>query len=276
MAGRAVPLLLLAIPGAFFTAFFLAPMAVVVGASFTDGNGVPSLANYAHILLDSYHWDVLLVTLRIATATTLICVLLGTPLAYYLVNGFRWQTERRICIVLVVLPLFTSNIVRSFGWMILLGRNGLVNNALLEIGLVERPLRFLGTETGILIGLVYILLPFIVLSAGNALAAVDPALEDASADLGATPAATFRNVTVPLCLPGLMAGSIMVFTLAMSAYVTPALLSSGRVTVFPMLIFQQYSTVFNVHYGGALSATLLVLTVILVGVANRLGEGPRL
>lgn len=273
MSRRVAPLLLLAVPGAFFVAFFAAPLAVVVVASLTNASGALSLANYARIVLDGYHWDVLLLTVRLAAVTTLICMLLGTPLAHYLVRGLRWELARRICVILVVLPLFTSNIVRSFGWMVLLGRNGLVNEALVSAGLLARPFRFLGSETGILIGLVYILLPFIVLAAGNAIAAVDPALEEASADLGASLTATFRTVTLPLCLPGLVAGAIMVFTLALSAYVTPALLSGGRVTVFPMLIFQQYSTVFDVHYGGALGMTLLVLTVAMVGLASRLGEG---
>ncbi len=134
---------------------------------------------------------------------------------------------RRICVILLILPLFTSNIVRSFGWMVLLGRNGLVNDALVAAGLLERPMRLLGTELAILIGLVYILLPLVVIALGNALAEIDEGLEHASADLGGGPLATFVHVTFPLCLPGLVAGAIMVFTLAVSAYVTPALLSGG-------------------------------------------------
>jgi putative spermidine/putrescine transport system permease protein len=113
-----------------------------------------------------------------------------------------------------------------------------------------------------------VLVPFVVLAVGNALAKVDTSLEQASEDLGATPTATFWHVTLPLSVPGLVAGAIMVFTLAVSAYVTPALLSGGRVTVLSMLIFQQYSTVFNFPYGGALSAVLLVLTLLLVALAG--------
>ncbi|MBK1836740.1 ABC transporter permease [Azospirillum sp. YIM B02556] len=267
---RALPLL--AAPVAFFVAFFAVPMVVVLSSSLMAG-GAPSLANYARVLLDQYHWDVLAVTFRIAALTTLAVTLLGYPLAYYLVRVVSSNALRRSCVILLLLPLFTSNIVRSFGWMILLGRNGLVNDTLVGVGLLERPVRFLGTETGIVIGLVYILLPFIVLAVGNALATVDPTLEEASADLGSSPFTTFWTVTFPLCLPGLIAGVIMVFTLAASAYVTPALLSGGKITVFPMLIFQQYSTVFDVHYGGALSITLLVFTLVLVALAGRIGNG---
>ncbi len=276
MSGTLRPVLLLcALPAAFFVAFFLAPMAVVLIASLTTAAGQPTFAHYLRILADTYHWDVLWVTFRIGALTTLVCVLIGYPLAWYLVRIVKWRPWRRFCVILLVVPLFTSNIVRSFGWMVLLGRNGLVNDGLIGLGLIERPMRFLGTELGILIGLVYILLPFIVLAVGNALAKVDPALEHASADLGATPAGTFRTIIFPLSLPGLMAGAVMVFMLAVSAYVTPALLSGGRITVFSMLIFQQYSSVFDFNYGGALSITMLVLTLALVAIAGRLSEPRR-
>ena len=272
-AARLSLALLLAAPVSFFVAFFVAPMGVVVLASLTDAKAPGlSLAQYAKVLLDQYHWDVLLVTFRIAGLTTLLCILLGYPLAWYLVRTVGPAALRRLCVILLILPLFTSNIVRSFGWMVLLGRNGLINDALVGAGLLERPMRFIGSELAILIGLVYILLPLVVIALGNALAEIDEGLEHASADLGGGPLATFVHVTFPLCLPGLVAGAIMVFTLAVSAYVTPALLSGGRITVFPMLIFQQYSAVFDFNYGGALSVTLLVLTLALVGIAGRFGE----
>jgi putative spermidine/putrescine transport system permease protein len=120
--------------------------------------------------------------------------------------------------------------------------------------------------------MVYVLLPFVVLGVGNALSRVDPACEQASSDLGASPAATFWHVTFPLTLPGVAAGAIMVFTLAVSAYVTPALLSGGRITVLSMLIFQQYSATFDFQYGGALSVVLLVFTLAMVALASRVGE----
>lgn len=266
---RDVPWLLLAAPLLFFVAFFAAPLVVVFLASVAapKGGGL-TLAHYARVLLDAYHWDILWLTIRIALITTLVSVLLGYPLAYYLVRILELKWLRRLCIIMLVIPLFTSNIVRSFGWMVLLGRVGLVNETLTGAGLIERPIRFLGSELGIIIGLVYILLPFIVLTTGNAIAAIDRRLEDAAADLGATPAATFRTVTLPLSLPGLISGAVIVFTLAVSAYVTPALLSSGRVTVFSMLIYQQYASVFDFHYGGALSMTLLAATLALIWVAG--------
>ncbi|VFR44668.1 Spermidine Putrescine ABC transporter permease component PotB (TC 3.A.1.11.1) [plant metagenome] len=263
--------LLLGAPVVFFTAFFLAPLAVVALASVTSDSGGFTASHYLRILGDRYHWDVIAVTFRIGALTTVFCLLVGYPLAWYLVRVVRWQAWRRACVIMLVVPLFTSNIVRSFGWMVLLGRNGLVNDTLTGLGLADRPVRLLGTETGILIGMVYILLPFVVLAVGNALARVDRSVEQASADLGASPTATFWHVTFPLTLPGLVAGAIMVFTLSVSAYVTPALLSGGRLSVLSMLIFQQYSSVFDFHYGGALSVVLLALTLVLVALAGRIG-----
>jgi len=257
------PLVMMAAPIVFFTAFFLAPLAVVLLASLTspETHGV-SLANYVRVLADQYHWGVILVTFRIACLSTLACLLLGYPLAWYLVRVVRWGPWRRICVILLVVPMLTSNIVRSFGWMVLLGRWSCHRR---RTGQSERII-------GILIGMVYVLLPFVVLAVGNALAQVDPAVEQASADLGASPAETFRYVTLPLTLPGVVAGAIMVFTLAVSAYVTLALLSGGRVTVLSMLIFQQYSATFDFHYGGALSIVLLVFTLVMVALAGRVGE----
>jgi putative spermidine/putrescine transport system permease protein len=270
------PGLLLAAPVLFFAAFFLAPLAVVALASVTSSEPGLSLTTqqYLRVLADQYHWDVILTTFRLAFFTTLVCVILGYPLAWYLVRVVRWQAWRRFCVILLVVPLFTSKIVRAFGWMVLLGRNGLVNQALVGMGAADRPVRFIGTELGILIGMVYVLLPFVVLAVGNALARVDPACEHASADLGASPTATFFHITWPLTLPGVMSGAIIVFTLAVSAYVTPALLSGGRISVLSMLIFQQYSSVFDFHYGGVLSMVLLVFTLILVALANRAATLP--
>jgi putative spermidine/putrescine transport system permease protein len=271
---KLTPVLLLFVAVSFFMAFFIAPLAVVLLASFTqnaDANAF-TFSHYIQILADRYHWDVIRVTFRIAFLTTIISLILGYPLAWYLVRIVQWRSWRRVCVILLVIPLFTSNIVRSFGWIILLGRNGLINQTLVSSGLMDRPLRLLGTETGILIGLVYILLPFVVLATGNALAKVDAHLEQASKDLGGSSFATFLHVTLPLTLPGVISGSIIVFSLAVSAYVTPALLSGGRITVLSMLIFQQYSSVFDFNYGGALSIVLLVMTLCMIGLAARMGE----
>lgn len=264
---------LTALPLLFFSAFFLVPLVVVfISSLLSNETGGWTLLNYTQILADQYHWEVILTTFRLGAMTTVICLLLGYPLAWYLVRIVKSKLWRRVCIVILIVPLFTSNVVRSFGWMILLGRTGMVNNALTGIGLIDRPVIFIGTELGILIGLVYILLPFAVLSIGSVLSRIDQSLEFASRDLGASPGTTFFHITFPQSLPGVVSGAVMVFALAVSAYVTPALLSGGRVTVLSMLIYQQYSAVFNFNYGGALSIVLLALTLTLIGFANRVGR----
>ncbi|WP_160006061.1 ABC transporter permease [Rhizobium sp. 18055] len=266
------PLLLLGLPVAFFTAFFVAPMMTVLISSLTSPTSGLTFAHYARILLDEYHWEILVTTTRLAVFTTVICLIVGYPLSYFLVNVVKNAALRRICIVMLVLPLFTSNIVRSFGWMVLLGRRGLLNDGLLGLGITEVPMRLLGTETGVLIGLVYIHLPFIVIAVANSLARIDESLGHAACDLGAGKWTIFGTITLPLSITGIVAGSLMVFALSMSAYVTPALLGSGQITMFSMLIFQQYSTVFDFNFGGALSITLLVLTLIIVSLSNRFGK----
>lgn len=262
---------LLLIPVLFFSCFFLFPLGVVLVSSLQADDGF-SLLHYAEILLDQYHWSVIWVTVKLGIYTTLICAVLGYPLAWFIVRLVPSQACKRALVILLLVPLFTSNIVRSFGWMVLLGRNGFLNKTLQDVGVIDSPLRLLGTEAGILIGLVYILLPFMVISLGASISNMDRSLEYASRDLGANPLQTFWFINLPQTLPGLASGSMMVFALAVSAYVTPALLSGGRVTLLSMLIFQQYSTVFNFNYGGALSIVLLVATLALVAFANRLGR----
>ncbi len=269
---KLTPMLLLALPVLFFVAFFVAPLCTVFLSSITDGKGDFTFAHYAHILFDGYHWDILVVTLKLSLLTTLFCILLGYPLAYFLVNVVGNGKLRRICVVLLVLPLFTSNIVRSFGWIVLLGRRGLINDGLTGLGIIDFPMRFLGTETGILIGLIYINLPFVVIAVANTLAKIDRSYSQAASDLGAGKWAIFRTITFPLSVPGMIAGALIVFSLSVSAYVTPALLGGGRITMFSMLIFQQYSSVLDFHFGGALSITLLVFTLLIVSVANFVGK----
>jgi len=266
------PVLLLSFPLAFFAAFFVAPMLTVFLSSLTNAQGDLTFSHYARILVDEYHWDILAVTLRLSLLTTAICIVLGYPLAYFLVNVVGNGLVRRLCIVLLVLPLFTSNIVRSFGWIVLLGRRGLLNDALMSLGLTELPTRFLGTQTGILIGLVYIHLPFVVIAVANSLAKIDSSLGHAASDLGAGKWAIFGTITLPLSLPGVVAGTLLVFALSISAYVTPALLGGGQITMFSMLIFQQYNSVLDFHFGGALSVTLLIFTLAIVMLANAIGK----
>lgn len=255
---------LLGIPIAFLVAFFVVPFLVVVVSSLHTKEGAWTIANYAKALSDLYYWDTLLLTFRLSLVVTLTALLVGYPLAYYMIYVLKSRTIRRLFYVVVVTPLFTSNIVRSFGWMVLLGRRGMINDALVGMGLVEHPLPLLFSETSIVIGLSYIMTPFMVLTVSGVLQNIDRSLEEAAQDLGASSLMTFLKVTLPLSMPGIIAGSLIVFTLSVSAYVTPSILSGGKKIVMSMLIFQQYGSVFDFNFGATLAITLLITTIVLV------------
>lgn len=252
-------------PIAFFVLFFLAPFGQLIIESFTRQDGGATLANYAAVLTDAYYWRALFNTLLISLCVTVVCFLLGYPLAYFIVFHVRRAWMRRLIYVLLMTPLFTSNIVRAFGWIVILGRRGIVNSSLLAVGLIEAPLDILYSNLSIIIGLSYILLPVIVLSVCSVLQSIDRSLVEAARDLGARPSRAFLSVTFPLSLPGVIAGSIIVFALSVSAYVIPSILSGGRVMVTPILIFQQYTATFRPDIGATLSVVLLAVTLLLIG-----------
>ena len=256
--------LLIGVPLAFLAAFFVAPFLVVALNSLWTKQGAWTLDNYARAFGDLYYWGTLGLSFKLSLWVTLVTFVVGYPLAYYVAYTIQSRAVRRLCYVVIVTPLFTSNIVRAFGWMVLLGRRGVINDSLLGLGLIERPLPLLFSELGIVIGLSYIMLPFMVLTVAAVLQNIDRTLEDAALDLGATRFVTFLKVTFPLSLPGVIAGSLIVFTLSVSAYVTPSILSGGKSIVMSILIFQQYASVFNFQFGATLAVTLLVTTLILV------------
>jgi putative spermidine/putrescine transport system permease protein len=270
---RAWLVALVGLPVAFLMAFFVVPFGLVLVESFRSETGAWTLAQYRKALGEAYYWDTLFVTFRISLWVTLISFLVGYPLAYFIVRVVRRRAIRRLIYIIVVTPLFTSNIVRAFGWIVLLGRRGLVNQALVGVGLADRPLPLLYGEFSIVLGLSYIMLPFMVLTIASVLQNIERSLEDAARDLGAGAWAAFARVTFPLSLPGVIAGSLIVFTLSVSAYVTPSILSGGRQTVMSMLIFQQYGAILNFPFGAALSVILLATTLALVmaylGVLDR-------
>jgi len=273
---RGWALVLLGPPLAFIIAFFIVPFLVLAVSSVHAEDGAWTFANYAMALLDFYYWNTLLLTFKLSLWVTLVALLLGYPLAYYTTHVLRSRLVRRFLYIIVVTPLFTSNIVRSFGWMVMLGRRGIVNETLTGLGLIERPLPLLFTQTSIVIGLSYIMTPFMVLTVASVLQNIDRSLEEAARDLGAGRFATFTTVTLPLSLPGIIAGSLIVFTLSVSAYVTPSIMSGGKSVVMSMLIFQQYTSVFDFNFGATLAVTLLITTIALVlGYLLVVERGPR-
>ena len=255
--------LLLVGPIGFFLLFFVIPFAQLVKESLFGPQGW-TLDNYTSVLTDAYYWKALVDTLVISLLVTLVSFLAGYPLAYFMIFHLRSAALRRLIYVVLVTPLFTSNIVRAFGWIVILGRRGMVNAGLLALGAVEAPVDLLYNKASIIIGLAYILLPLMVLTVCSILQSIDRSLIDAARDLGASPSVAFFSVTLPLSLPGVVAGSIIIFALSASAYVIPSILSGGREIVMSMLIFQQYMATFRHDVGATLSVVLLVVTLALI------------
>jgi putative spermidine/putrescine transport system permease protein len=257
--------LLLLGPLAFFALFFAGPFLLLALESLVGKGGALTAENYSNVLTDAYYWQALARTLLISLYVTVFCFVAGYPVAYYLTFHLRSAWLRRFIYILLVTPLFTSNIVRAFGWIVILGRRGFVNTALQSVGVIESPLDLLYSQFSIVVGLGYILLPVMVLTICSVLQNVDRTLIEAARDLGARPSVAFAAITFPLSLPGVVAGSIIVFALSVSAYVIPSILSGGREVVMSMLIFQQYTATFRPEIGATLSIVLLVVTLLLIG-----------
>lgn len=264
--GRFEAFLLLAGPVLFILLFFVIPLLVMGAASFQTKAGVFTAAQYAKVATDGYYWRVLRDTFEIALWIMLFVFIFGYAIAYYLTFYVHSRLWRRLIYLMLVTPLFTSNIVRTFGWIVLLGRKGIVNETLLNAGIIAAPLQLIFNRVGVIIALAYILLPFMVLIIGSVLQNMNRSLLDAAHDLGARPIVAFLKVTFPLSLPGVIAGSLIVFTLSVSAYVTPSIMSGGRLNVMAMLIFDQYMVIFDYNLGATLAIMLLAMTLLTMGI----------
>lgn len=263
LRAHAAPILLGAVPLLFVFSFFLYPLIRLFLTSFQGGD----FSGYERALTDSLYAGVLLDTLRLALVVTAICFVLAYPVAYLLSNASRvWAAIGFGCLLL---PFWTSVLVRTYAWMILLGRNGIVNRTLLDLGFVTEPLPLLYNETGVVIGMVHVLLPYMVLPIYSAVRKVDPAIPAAAAGLGASSFSIFWRIYLPLTLNGIFAGGVLVFVLSLGFFITPALLGGGRVIMIAVLIEQQVREALNWPFAAALSAVLLAATFAVYALAQR-------
>jgi putative spermidine/putrescine transport system permease protein len=252
-----------------FILFFILPFGVMAVLSVLSGNPVsnPDVAftwrHYERLFESDLYFDALVATLRIGAITTLIALAIGYPLAHWMAR-MRSRLGHALILMAVVAPLLTGVVVRTFAWMTLLGDRGVINTTLEWLALIERPVPLMYNEFGVIIGLVHIYVPFMVLTLVGVIGRIDRALEEAARGLGASRTRTFLEVTLPLSLPGIVAGSLLVFALAISAYVTPVLLGGSSVLTVPILIYQQVSASFNLGFAGALGAVLLAVALMLV------------
>ena len=256
-----------------FVLFFILPFGVMMLLSFLSGNPVsnPNVSftwrHYNRLVDSDLYFDALVATMRIGAITTLIALLIGYPLAHWMAR-MHSRVGHALLLMAVIAPLLTGIVVRTFAWMTLLGDRGVINITLQWLGLAEKPLPLMYNEFGVVLGLVHIYVPFMVLTLVGVIGRIDRTLEEAARGLGASRLMTFLEVTLPLSLPGILAGSLLVFALAISAYVTPVLLGGNNVLTLPMLIYQQVSASFNLGFAGALGTALLVVSLALVFAYN--------
>lgn len=251
----------------FLVVLFLWPVLRLMSLSVEGG----TLAPYEKALTDGLYVQVLLNTALIAAYVSAICLVLGYPVAYFLASSREpWTT---IGIVFVLLPFWTSILVRTYAWMVLLGRNGVINRFLLETGMIASPLPLLNNQTGVLIGMVHVLLPYMVFPLYAVMRRVDPGLLSAAEGLGAPGWQIFRRIYLPLTLPGVLAGVTLVFILSIGFFITPALLGGGRVIMIANLIESQVRQFLAWDFAAALSVVLLAMTLLVYFGLKRLFRG---
>ncbi len=225
-----------------------------------------TVANYVKFFTDPYYTAILWTTVRIAVTVTAACLLLGFPLAYVVA---RTQSRfKNLLIISIVLPLFVGNAVRAAGWMTVFGNKGFLNTALEWMGLIDKPIEIMFTEKAVVIGIIAVNLPFMVLTLQSVIESIDRAVEEAAFSLGAPPATMFRRVLWPLALPGILAGTILCFILAMNAYATPFLLGGPLFKMMAPLVYNQFTQQANWPFGGAIAFILMSVTLGLTLVAN--------
>ena len=236
-------------------ALFAVPLLRLLALSVEGG----SLVAYERALTSELYLRVIFETFKIAAIVTLLTLALGYPVAYVMATSGRvWQLAG---IAFVLLPFWTSILVRTYAWMVMLGRNGVVNRTLIGWGVIDSPLPLLNNLAGVLIGMVHVLLPYMILPVFNAVKNVDPNLVLAAEGLGAPRWRAFLRITLPLTMHGVAAGVTLVFTLSLGFFITPALLGGGRVVMVANLIEEQVRELLNWAFAGALSAILLALTL---------------
>jgi len=233
-----------------------------------------TLEFYRQVFRTPVYLTVIGLTFRTATIVTLLCLALGYPLAYVLAT-VRPRLAR-VLVIVVVLPFFTSIIVRTYAWMVLLGRNGIVNQYLIALGLAPAPLPLLYNAAGVVIGMTYVLLPLMVLTIWSVMRGIDPALVRAAHSLGASPAQAFRRIYLPLSAPGIAGGTLLVFLLSLGFFITPALMGGPSDVMIAMLIEREVEFTLNWSFASTLAVVLLVLTLAGFVVYNRLVRLERL
>ena len=259
-----------------FVGLLLVPLLLTLMLSFrvfSDTAGVTSaytLTNYWEVVSDPYYGTIFLRTAGLAFAVTLLSIVLGVPETIVLARMKRpWQS---LCLLIVLGPLLISVVVRTLGWQILLGNNGVLNNLLQSLHITSEPIRLVFTMTGMIIALTHVLVPFMVMSVWATMQKLDPQVEWAGRSLGGSPFAVFRRVVLPQIMPGVLSGSIIVFALSASAFATPALIGGRRLKVVATAAYDEFLGTLNWPLGASIAVLLLIANVAIVMGCSRLTE----
>ncbi|MEF2070325.1 ABC transporter permease [Consotaella aegiceratis] len=271
-----LPFWLLVVPAAlFFLVFFVLPTVSLFAISFNKSiAGVVTFtsqitaANYVRIFTRSIYYGAILRSVGIGVLVSLICLLLGYPLAYVIAKT-RHPGRNALLMILVLSSMQLDMVIRLYGLMVLLGDNGLINAALLASGAVSEPLPLMYNLFGVVVGLVQVTLPFMVISLIGIIRAIPPSYEEAARSLGASRGAAFRTIILPLSMPGILSGSLLVFALSISSYVVPALIGGWKVVTLPIHIYQQIAEAGRWQFGAAVAVVLFVTSLIAVFIYQR-------
>mgnify|MGYP005837106335 CR=1 FL=1 len=245
---------------AFLVLLFVLPLAFVLFSTLQGENGTISLSRYIDFAQDAVVQSVFLRTLRLAALVTIIAAVVGYPAAYA-ISHMR-AGRRALMMSLIILPLMTNPVARTYTWLVILGRLGLVNRTLEFLGLTERPLRLLYTETAIILGLLHLFLPLMILSLVSAMENIRPELEEAAQSLGASRLVTFLRIVLPLSADGLILGGTLVFTGCVTAYVTPAILGGTRVLMLSTLLYQRAMVLMDWQSATVVAVAMVITTLI--------------
>ena len=281
----------IAAPYAWLLMFFLAPFAIVFKISFADPlvaqppftpffdwsaeagrRLLATLDNYRFLLEDSLYWVSYLKSIKIALISTGLCLLLGFPMAYAIAR--TPQPWRHLLLLLVILPFWTSFLLRVYAWIVMLGKQGLVNQLLQWVGLTDRPLQMLYTDGAVYLGIVYTYVPFMILPLYATLERLDPDVHEAAADLGARPLQVFRDVTLPLAMPGIVAGCLLVFIPALGEFVIPALLGGLDSLMIGRTLYDEFFVNRDWPLASAVATVLLVILLAPIMLLQRLQREP--
>ncbi|WP_337269171.1 ABC transporter permease [Oryzifoliimicrobium ureilyticus] len=259
----------------FFIIFFVVPTASLFGLAFNKSvAGVINLSsaftldNFVRIFTRSIYYESILRSAGISAVVALICLFFGYPLAYVIAKTVN-PGRNTLLMILVLSSMQLDMVIRLYGLMVLLGDNGLINGTLLRLGIVSAPLPLMYNTFGVIVGLVQITLPFMVLSLIGIIKSIHPSLEEAARSLGASRSKAFFSIVLPLSMPGILAGTLLVFALAISSYVVPALMGGWKVMVMPIHIYQQVAETGRWQFGAAIAVVLFVTSLMAIAVYHR-------